>query len=99
MRRERFAASGRPASTDDVLLRFHGDNGDVDVLARLDGSGYSTETGGMRLFTRANVTPWVVDGAGLYLSGGQVGNAIGASAVAELREAAVTLVQPSVRCG
>jgi len=64
-------------SLDVVLLRFHGQSEDIDVPVRLDGcGGYSTGGQGGRLFTRANVTPWVVDGVGLYVSGGRVGNAI-----------------------
>lgn len=54
----------------DVVLRFHGpQETDADVLVRLDGcSGYYTGEG-VRLLTRANVEPWVVDGVGLYVSG------------------------------
>ncbi len=66
-------------SLDVVLLRFHGQSEDIDVPVRLDGcGGYYTggRQGGVRPFTRANVTPWLVDGVGLYASGGQVGNAI-----------------------
>lgn len=61
---------------DSVLLRFHSQSQDVDVLVRLDGCGGFYTAEGVRLFTRANVTPWVVDGVGLYASGGQIGNAI-----------------------
>lgn len=66
---------------DDVVLRFRGDSGDVDVLARLGGQfgacgGYHVGQQGVRLFTRANVEPWVVDAVGLYVSGGMVGNAL-----------------------
>lgn len=65
---------------DDVILRFRGRGGDVDVLARLGGhlgtcGGYYTGPEA-RLFTRANVEPWVVDAVGLYVSGGMVGNAL-----------------------
>jgi len=66
-------------SADFVLLRFRSQSEDIDVPVRLDGcGGYYTggRQGGTRLFTRANVTPWVVDGIGLYASGGMVGNAI-----------------------
>jgi hypothetical protein len=65
-----------PPRLDDILLRFHGDQGDVDVLVRLDGCGGYYTGEGVRLFTHDNVTPWVVDGIGLYASGGMVGNAI-----------------------
>lgn len=61
---------------DDVVLRFHGPDATRDVLVRLDGcSGYYTGEG-VRLLTRGNVEPWVVDGVGLYVSGGQIGNAL-----------------------
>ncbi len=66
---------------DDVVLRFRGRSGDVDVRARLGGQfgacgGYDTGRDGVRQFTRANVEPWVVDAVGLYVSGGMVGNAL-----------------------
>lgn len=61
---------------DDVVLRFHGANEDADVLVRLDRcSGYYTGEG-VRSLTRANVEPWVVDGVGLYVSGGHWGTAL-----------------------
>jgi len=57
-----------------VLLRFHGSDGDADLLADLScpGGGYTDG----RPFTRQNVLPWVVDGVGVYVSGGMVGNAL-----------------------
>ncbi len=61
---------------DTVVLRFHGQGEDTDVLARLDGCGGYYTGEGTRLYTKANVTPWLVDGVGLYVSGGQVGNAL-----------------------
>jgi hypothetical protein len=72
----RCAADSLPTS-DRVVLRFHSDDREVDVPARLDGcGGFYTGGPSVRLFTRSNVMPWVVDGIGLYLSSGQVGNAI-----------------------
>lgn len=61
---------------DTVVLRFHGSEGDADVLVRLDECpGYITGRGVWAL-NKANVDPWVVDGIGLYVSGGQIGNAL-----------------------
>ncbi len=61
---------------DDVVLRFHGADAEADVLLRLDGcAGYYTGEG-VRPFPRSSIEPWVVDGVGLYVSGGQIGNAL-----------------------
>nr|MBA3310670.1 hypothetical protein [Nocardioidaceae bacterium] len=63
---------------DEVLLRFHGREGDVDVAADIYNScGAGFRVGRQfRWFTEGNVRPWIVDGVGLYASGGQLGNAI-----------------------
>lgn len=67
----------RRPSLDTVIMRFVTADMAFDVLTTLDGCPVGYDTGvGVRAFSSANVEPWVVDGVGLYVSGGQVGNAI-----------------------
>jgi hypothetical protein len=67
----------RLPSLDTVIMRFVTADMAFDVLTTFDGCPLGYDTGvGVRAFSSANVEPWVVDGVGLYVSGGQVGNAL-----------------------